>query len=107
VSNTTANIYPAGNLTVEKFREAMRIIDALPKPPMGIDLYGNPLINQAYELNWPSNAHAWIGAKTRRVIVVPKDDIDHWYRALLDAGAYVRLEPRIRDPIPETPPVSL
>jgi hypothetical protein len=43
----------------------------------------------------PSNEHAWIGAKTRRVIVVPNQELDRWYRTLLDADVDVQREPRI------------
>jgi hypothetical protein len=87
----------AGTLTVEKIREAMRLVDSIPKPPM-IDLYGAPFIDKAYEINWPSNAHAWIGAKRRKVIVVPEMQLDDWFRKLKDAGIDVRLEPRYLPP---------
>jgi hypothetical protein len=108
-TNTTANTSPAGAITAEKMleniREATRMIDALPKPPM-VDLYGHPTITQAYELNWPSNELAWIGAMRRRVIVVPQDQLDATFMTLKQAAVDVRLEPRHRDVINESAPIS-
>lgn len=58
-----------------------------------VDLFAHPLADGAWELNCPEDLRP-PGSRGRRVLVVPKGELDRWARELRSLGADVRVEPR-------------
>lgn len=82
------------------FADIDRVINmcGAPARPPRYDLYWHQLGNgQVYELpELDAYSMAALGTDGRRILVVPKDALDEWYRMLIDAGIDVRLQPRFR-----------
>lgn len=95
--NTASNTTAGDTLTLEKLEAVMRSIQPLPSAPK-YDLYGMSGLNGAYEVNLDA-AGLEIprppGTKGRKMLVVPKGELDMWYDTLRKAGVDVRLEPRL------------
>lgn len=92
--NTAANVTPENTLTSTKLLEMIRALPP-PLPPLpAYDLYGSVGLDQAYEINPPEDLRP-PGSKGRKLVVVPKHDLDMWARRLREMGVDVRVEPRL------------
>lgn len=93
-SNTTARNVPENSLTLEKLQAAMRIVRDLPPPPR-IDLYPQDLdAQQVFKIDSSRLPHAPFTKSGREMWLAPRARLNEVYRAMLDAGVDVRLEPR-------------
>jgi hypothetical protein len=92
-ANTASNATRSEGLTLEKLREAMRLIGEIP-PPSKVDLFCHDLApDEVYEIKdtdlFPPDV------KGRRVMIVPRQRLDFIAHAMRKAGVDVRVEPRI------------
>jgi hypothetical protein len=81
-------------LTAEKLMAAIRSLPPPLPPPPAYDLYASVGLDQAYEINPPDDLRP-PGSKGRKLVVVPKQDLDRWASELRRMGIDVRVEPRL------------
>lgn len=102
--NTAANTGPENTFSLDKLMEAKRRIDALGPPPnVKFDLFGHELGDKAYELPALPEELCLPGCKDRRMLVVPRNQLERWAYELRRHGADVRVEPRFPEPQGDKP----
>lgn len=84
-------------LTARELIGIVNSVMSLPQiPSTAFDIYGSPGLTEAHEVQvekMPTELRP-PGSKGRRLLVVPKDELESWADRLRKAGADVRVEPR-------------
>jgi hypothetical protein len=78
------------SLTIEKIQAAIRLIQDIPPRP-AIDLFGHDL---STDVAYTFDDCKVLPKSERKMVIVPRSKLQETYRALLDSGIDVRLEPR-------------